>query len=241
MTVKADNMKLDTIQFYQKIVKPGTSKNKTTKEPAKEKVELKSSSLQGSSQPYDKPLIFESLTPVNEKKLSSLRLVRGKDTTHIDIVWADSISHRRFIIDQKWKEKTNYSLLIPKGRLTDIFGAINDSVIIQFNTMEERDYGTLTLDATVKTTTGQWIIQLMNDKDGLIREKIIKKSDKVTFDVLAPGKYLVKFIYDINNNGVWDTGNYLKHRQPEKVIRYPKVLEMRAFFEDKETVELKPD
>ena len=87
-------------------------------------------------------------------------------------------------------------MLIPKGRITDIFGAINDSVIIQFNTMEERDYGSLTLEATVKTTTGQWIIQLMNDKDALIREKIIKKSDKVTFDLLTPGKYLVKFIYD---------------------------------------------
>ena len=241
MTVKADNMKLDTIQFDQKIVKPSTSKTKSGKEPPKEKIDLRVISLQGSIQPYDKPLIFETLTPVNEKKLTGLRLTRGKDTTRVDAVWADTISHRRFIIDQKWKEKMSYSLLIPQGRITDMFGAINDSVIIQFNTMEERDYGSLTLEATVKTTTGQWIIQLMNDKDGLIREKIIKKSDKVTFDLLTPGKYLVKFIYDINNNGVWDTGNYLKHRQPEKVIRYPKALEMRAFFEDKETVELKAD
>jgi hypothetical protein len=241
MTVKADNMKLDTIQFYQKIAKPSTAKPKPGKEPPKEKIDLRATTLQGSTQPYDKPLIFETLTPVIEKKITGLKLTRGKDTTRVDAVWADTISHRRFIIDQKWKEKMNYSLLIPKGKLTDIFGAINDSILIQFNTLEERDYGSLTLEANVKTTTGQWIIQLMNDKDGLIREKIIKKSENVTFDLLTPGKYLIKFIYDINNNGVWDTGNYLKHRQPEKVIRYPKILEMRPFFEDKETVELKPD
>ena len=241
MTVKADNMKTDTIQFYQKIIKPSTAKSKSGKEPAKEKIELRGVSLQGQIQPYNKPLVFETVTPVIQNKITGIRLTRGKDTTHVDAVWVDTISHRRFMIDQKWKEKTNYSLLIPSGKLTDIFGAINDSTLIQFNTLEERDYGSLTLDATVKTTTGQWIIQLMNDKDMVIREKIIKRSDKASFDMLSPGKYLVKFIYDINSNGKWDTGNYLKHLQPEKVIRYPKVIEMRPFFEEKETVELKAD
>jgi hypothetical protein len=52
---------------------------------------------------------------------------------------------------------------------------------------------------------------------------------------------VVKIIYDINSNGVWDTGNYLKHRQPEKVVRINKVFEIRPFFDTIETLELKPD
>ena len=241
LAVKADNMKLDTLQFIQKAEKQASNKKQTKKEPAKEKVVIRPLSLQGTSQPYNKPLIFESGTPVNEKRLSNLRLIHGKDTTHVSAVWLDSISHRNFIIDQKWKEKTTYSLLIPSGRLSDIFGAVNDSINIQFNTMEERDYGNLIIDAKITTTTGQWLFQLLNEKDGLISQINTNKSDKVTFGLLTPGKYNMKIIYDANGNGVWDTGNYLKHIQPEKVIRINEVIEIRPFFDKIISIELKPD
>jgi hypothetical protein len=243
LVVKADNMKPDTLQFVQKVIKQALSTKGPKKETAKVKVEIRPLSLQGSNQPYNQPLTFETLTPVNEKQLTGLRLTHGKDTTRVNAVWYDTISHRRFIIDQKWKEKSSYSLLIPSGRLKDIFGAENDSVIIQFNTLEERDYGTIILDTKVTTTTGQWIIQLMNDKDAVMRQIIINKSDKVKFELLPPGKYNIKAIYDINSNGVWDTGNYLKHLQPEKVVRFTKLkeFEVRPFFDSIESWELKPD
>jgi len=243
LVVKADNMKPDTLQFVQKVIKQTISAKGTKKESAKVKVEIRPLSLQGSNQPYNQPLTFETLTPVNEKQLTGLRLTHGKDTTRVNAVWYDTISHRRFIIDQKWKEKSSYSLLIPSGRLRDIFGAENDSVIIQFNTLEERDYGTIILDTKITTTTGQWIIQLMNDKDGVLRQIITNKSDKIKFELLSPGKYYIKAIYDVNSNGVWDTGNYLKHRQPEKVVRFTKLkeFEVRPFFDSIESWELNPD
>ena len=243
LVVKADNMKPDTLQFIQKPVKPITNSKQPKKEVVKVKVEIRPLSLQGSNQPYNQPLTFETLTPVKEKQLTGLRLTQGKDTTRVNAVWLDTISHRKFIIDQKWKEKSTYSLLIPSGKLTDIFGAINDSIIIQFSTLEERDYGTIILDTKVTSTTGQWIIQLMNDKDAVMRQSIINKTEKVKFELLSPGKYLLKAIYDANSNGVWDTGNYLKHRQPEKVIRFTKLkeFEVRPFFDSIESWELNPD
>jgi len=241
LTIKADNMKLDTLQFYQKIVKPTTVKKTAAKDANREKVELRSISFQGTVQPYDKPLIFETVSPVNENKLSNLRLIRGKDTARVNAVWADTISHRRFIIDQKWREKSAYSLLIPSGKLTDIFGLKNDSVDIHFTTMEERDYGSIIMSANIMSKTGQWICQLLNEKDGFVRQSILNKSGDFRFELLTPAKYKLKFIFDANSNGVWDTGNYLKHRQAEKVILYDKTLEVRPFFEDKETIELKPD
>jgi hypothetical protein len=241
MVVKADNMKLDTLQFIQKVIKPSANKKNQPKEPPKEKLDVRASSIQGSTQPYNIPLFFESSTPVNEKKITGLRLTRGKDTTRVNAVWADSLSHRKFIIDQKWKEKTSYSLLIPSGKLTDIFGAVNDSTIIQFNTLEERDYGTLILEPKITTTTGQWIILLMDEKEGIIRKAIANKSDIVKFELLPPGKYLVKIIYDENSNGVWDTGNYLKHRLPEKVIRIKDKIEIRSNFENKVSIDLSPE
>jgi hypothetical protein len=243
LVVKADNMKPDTLQFVQKVIKQPASTKGPKKETAKVKVDIRPLSLQGSNQPYNQPLTFETTTPVNENKLTGLRLTHGKDTTRVNAVWYDSISHRRFIINQKWKEKSSYSLLIPSGRLKDIFGAVNDSVIIQFNTLEERDYGTIILDTKITTTTGQWIIQLMDEKGTVLRQFITNKSDKVKFELLPPGKYNIKAFYDANSNGVWDTGNYLKHQQPEKVIRFTKLkeFEVRPFFDSIESWELKPD
>jgi hypothetical protein len=242
--VKADNMKLDTLQFLLKSERPNTRKARNNKEQAKakEKISLKIESTHGSTQPYNKPLIFVTETPVNEKILKGLKLSHGKDTVLVDATLADTLSRRRFIINQKWKEKESYTLLIPKGQLTDIYGATNDSLNLMITTWEERDYGTIIINANIQTTKGQWLFQLMTEKDVLLRELIAHKGDKIKFAFLAPGKYTVKMIYDENSNGVWDTGKYLKNRQPEKVVRLDKVLTVRANWDDeepKDPIELK--
>jgi len=144
------------------------------------------------------------------KILKGLKLSHGKDTVLVDATLADTLSRRRFIINQKWKEKESYTLLIPKGQLTDIYGATNDSLNLMITTWEERDYGTIIINANIQTTKGQWLFQLMTEKDVLLRELIAHKGDKIKFAFLAPGKYTVKMIYDENSNGVWDTGKYLK-------------------------------
>jgi hypothetical protein len=35
-------------------------------------------------------------------------------------------------------------------------------------------------------------------------------------------------IEDANNNGEWDTGNYLQHIQPENVLYYKENISVRA-------------
>ena len=52
-----------------------------------------------------------------------------------------------------------------------------------------------------------------------------------TFSNLEPGKYNLRLIKDSNMNNKWDTGNYLKKINPEKVIYLPKVIDLRANWE----------
>ena len=40
---------------------------------------------------------------------------------------------------------------------------------------------------------------------------------KRTFSSLPPGKYSVKVIEDLNGNGRWDSGDYHKKLQPERI------------------------
>jgi hypothetical protein len=50
----------------------------------------------------------------------------------------------------------------------------------------------------------------------------------LNYEYLLPGVYRLKIIVDENQNGKWDTGNYLKHIQPEKVFYNPTKINIRA-------------
>ncbi len=65
---------------------------------------------------------------------------------------------------------------------------------------------------------GKLIVQLLDMKNILIKEYLISKEQVIKMDFLNPGTYQIKVVFDRNGNGKWDTGEYFKHIQPERVI-----------------------
>jgi hypothetical protein len=51
------------------------------------------------------------------------------------------------------------------------------------------------------------------------------------FEYLMANNFKLRLVYDRNNNRQWDTGDYLKRIQPEKVIIYPEEVESRLNWE----------
>lgn len=117
-----------------------------------------------------------------------------------------------------FKENTGYHVLIPPGTFTDIFGLTNDTIKIDFKTREAKFYGTLKLNIDIPETKGNYIVQLLDEKESIVRESHINKSATLFYEYLYPKKYKLKVIYDNNANYKWDTGNLLQKQQPEKVI-----------------------
>ena len=62
---------------------------------------------------------------------------------------------------------------------------------------------------------------------------------ELDFTGLEPGTYKVKVIYDNNENEKWDTGNYLKKIQAEKVSVLPKEIKILADWEIEEELDEK--
>lgn len=122
------------------------------------------------------------------------------------------------IVPVVFKENTNYHLFIPPGTFTDIFGLTNDTIKIDFKTREEKFYGTLKLNLDIPVTAGNYIVQLLDEKETIVKESNINKSETLFYEYLYPKKYKLKIIYDNNANFKWDTGNLLQKLQPEKVI-----------------------
>jgi hypothetical protein len=139
---------------------------------------------------------------------------------------------RTLTVDYKWKEKTKYSMMIPKGTLTDIFGIKSDSLQLLFKTKSLADYGTLALSIQLPAKDQQYIVQLIpvetGDKENVYRQSVINSDTTLHYEYLDPRQYRFKLIEDTNANGEWDTGNYLLHQQPERISYYKENITVRA-------------
>lgn len=147
--------------------------------------------------------LFYTLEPFNTVSINNKVIGKDGSTKAVPVVF---------------KENTNYHLFIPPGTFTDIFGLTNDTIKIDFKTREEKFYGTLKLTLDIPVTTGNYIVQLLDEKENIVRESNINKSETLFYEYLHPKKYKLKIIYDTNANYKWDTGNLLQKQQPEKVI-----------------------
>lgn len=239
ITLKLDYLKKDStgnyIQFADTITLryiPPSGKTGRGKQISVEtqKTLLLTPSIRSNSQidPNQK-IVIESKTPVEIIDTSKIKLFLFEDSLKINtgyILGKDSLQIRKFRFSTEWQEAAKYQLFILPGAFTSIYNYNNDTLILDFNTRKLDYYGKIIV--TLKEIPDNMVIQLLDNKGEVKREKTGWKNSLVEFSFLHPGKYKLKAIYDRNKNGKWDTGNYEEKRQPEKVIFFKKELDVRT-------------
>jgi len=167
-------------------------------------------------------------------------LITVRDIDSLKIPFSTSINKRLDEIDLSFdvSPSDKYSIVIMPKAIKDIRGSNNDS--IQYNVVSQtlEDYGNIFLDV-ILSNNSKYILQLIDSDMDVIREfKNIESNSTYSFDYIVPGKYTFRLIEDLNNNGVWDTGDFLKKRQPEPVFYYTNELEVRANWDFNEIFDL---
>lgn len=150
--------------------------------------------------------------------------------THIE----KDLNDRKLIFHYDFKPQTQYKFEAHPGAFTDFFGVTNDSIFLNFSLRDADYYGSLSVKIIAPQNNNpevQKILQFMNDKDAVLKERIYNENFSETFKLLAPGKYKMKVIFDENGNGKWDTGIYRDKIQPEKMSIYPDEIEIRSNWE----------
>ena len=180
------------------------------------------------------PFEIESSIPIVSLDSTKITITK-KDSSAVPFNYALRRKESMLDLTFKTEEAEQYQItLLPKA-LTDFYGNTNDTLSYAPQTKEIGDYGELELTLE-DADQYPYIVQLVTEKWNVIREQYAEEGQKVfKFDLVEPGKYYARLIMDRNKNGHYDTGNYLKGEQPEDIIYYPKLLDIRTGWFPKET------
>jgi hypothetical protein len=165
-------------------------------------------------------LIIEAQFPVSKINPSYFQITQKVDSIEfprrVSII-SDEKYSRRFRVHYAWEEKSQYKLTILPGAFEDIYSLGNDTTIFNFETKKLEYYGKLTIRLSGVNTIV--IVQFL-DNEKVAYQQYVNHDGPVVFNYLVPKKYVLKIIFDTNNDKEWTSGQLLKKIQPEKVVFY---------------------
>ncbi|WP_291065410.1 MULTISPECIES: Ig-like domain-containing protein [unclassified Empedobacter] len=184
----------------------------------------------------NKPFKIQANAPIKSLDLSKIYVF--KDTVSIPFkVSIDTVNAQNlnFAFEKNLDEKFEVNLY--PNALTDVLGEKNDTLAYPIKMGTRGDFGHLKL--TLQNTPSKpFILQfLKTDKDFTVIEEIYNPANKnyFEFNFIEPGEYLFRLLVDENENGKWDTGDYLSGKQPEPIYLYPEPIKIRAMWDATET------
>ena len=172
-----------------------------------------------------KPIVLTCTYPLQSIDSQRIELLDSAKNKVPLSIKRDSASPRKLQLNANWQEGKRYKLQILPTALTDIYGLKNDTVSIDVRVQLKEEFGNLILDINKLDSTKSYICQVLSG-GGLVETVFYidnKSNFKTTVETVQPDQYTLKIIEDTNRNRRWDTGDYDKKTQPERI--FLKVLE----------------
>ncbi len=203
----------------------------------KEYLEYSANIKKGVIKPNQK-FVLELAQPVDVFIPDSVMFVNGDDTVYSPQYGFIDTLHRKITFPFKVKESTKYRIVIPDSAIIDWNGVFNKKMEFSFGSKAGKEYGKLTLTVMPPKFKGSFILQMLDEKENVVGQRFFDSDTTFVFRYVDPAKYSFKIIFDNNKNRRWDTGNYLKKIQPEKVVYFKKTLDIKANWEYEEKWEV---
>lgn len=181
-----------------------------------------------STQELNMPLRFLASQPIDTILLSGVRFEIMRDTLWerlpLPSLQQDSAKLLEYTVSHDWEPGGKYRLMVDSAAIIGIYNEWNRPIKHEFTVRQVEDYANLYF--TIPDVGQPVIVELLDasDKPVLIAPVV---EGKATFNFVTPSTYYARAYIDSNNNGEYDTGNLLEHRQPEEVYYYPKKLVVR--------------
>lgn len=172
-------------------------------------------------------LAFTTNTPVTVINKELISLI-GKDSLQIPFsIKNDTLNNLVKVLFDK-KEDEKYTLTLKPNSIVDFYeNGLKTEMVQSFQTGKATDYGTIAykLSGNVNYPV---LFELLTKDEKVYDQVYLTEAKEISFKLVTPDKYYVRIVEDANKNGRWDTGNYFKKQQPEKVYLFQKEFDVRA-------------
>jgi uncharacterized protein (DUF2141 family) len=193
----------------------------------------------------NKNIILEAPSPLAAFETEKIKLEKAVTDSTYEPVAFERIENagkkRLVILNYNPESETTYRLTIDSGAVKTLTGFHNLAVEEGFTTRAADYYGSIVLNIQgINNPAIVWLLKSNKDETPVAKRIKPTGEPEVIFDFLSPEKYLIKLIVDRNGNGKWDTGNYEKGMQPERIYYFNKEIELKSNWEIKENWEINP-
>ena len=183
---------------------------------------------------------FELTSSIPLTKFDKTKMkVVDKDSVAVDFTADYDEFNQKLAFKWTKKAEEKYKITILPGALTDFYEHTNDTLQYKLATKAMTDYGNLSLKLE-NLKSFPVIVQLTDAKGKVIDSEYLEKESVANFNLIQPGTFVVRIIYDTNGNKKWDAGNYLDKTQSEEVIYFPKPIDVRANWDVDQPFTLTP-
>lgn len=185
-------------------------------------------------------LILSFSAPVGS--IDPSRITLTQDSARIGglRILRDSLNARNYIFRFPWRVKREYELSLDTNAIGGLYGGGNQPKKLRLKRDEDTNYGNLLLSVSIPDSSRQYIVQILNDREDVVREDVIHKNTVINYNTFNLGKYKFRIIYDNNKNRKWDTGNVEAKTQPELVWNSPDLITLRANWDLEEKLAIPP-
>lgn len=155
----------------------------------------------------------------------------------VPATWSIDSSRTKISLAVKWQQETHYRLVMDTTAVSDSAGnhlAKQDT--IRFITRKQEDYGNVVLRFSNLDLGKHPLLQFVQGEE--VKESFPVKTLEWSNKMLTPGEYEVRILFDENQNGKWDHGDYSKKLQPEKVTTLPQKLSIKANWDNERDIKL---
>lgn len=147
-------------------------------------------------------------------------------------------THKKITLAYKWPEDTKFNLIVDRDFAEDSSGRkIPRTDTLKFKTLKESEYGNVSIRFNNLDLAKKPVLQIL--QNGVVKDsaKLVSRDFKIR--LYKPGEYDMRILYDANDNGTWDAGEFfLKRRQPEMVQAIRRKLAVKANWDNDNTIDL---
>lgn len=139
---------------------------------------------------------------------------------------------KKITLQYNWVANTKYNLIFDPAFAEDSLGhKLARLDTLEFRTKKEADYGLVRLRFLNLDLTQHPVLQfIQGDK---VTQSHVFTNNTFNAKLFTPGEYEMRILFDTNQNGVWDGGEFFgKRRQPERAVPVPRKLTIKANWDN---------